>query len=145
MNLTCTHRFTYVQNEINGEATLTRPDGSQEVLHFNQGSKHGQAEEHFKDGQIRRPPPRARHDHLEVRHLGEPCPQPGHLHLLRSYRLVEVRGQVVPHHVGPQPLDGGEDLGHYLCECHQEQESEVPVPGWYNNVSTLFKNACVAM
>ena len=50
MNLTCTHRFTYVQNEINGEATLTRPDGSQEVLHFNQGSKHGQAEEHFKDG-----------------------------------------------------------------------------------------------
>ena len=45
-----THRFTYVQNEINGGATLTRPDGSQEVLHFNQGSKHGQAEEHFKDG-----------------------------------------------------------------------------------------------
>ncbi len=44
------YRFTYVQNEINGEATLTRPDGSQEVLQFNQGSKHGQAEEHFKDG-----------------------------------------------------------------------------------------------
>ena len=45
-----TLRFMYVENEINGEATMTRPDGGQELLLFQQGSKHGQAEEQFKDG-----------------------------------------------------------------------------------------------